>query len=68
MVESRCVRWVPTGIVYTGAAPWTAQVFRRDDGVHIGMTSFRLSAAVYDGTSEELAQRLIAMLERTRMK
>ena len=66
--QSHVASGVPTGTVYTGAAPWAAQVFRRDDGVHIGMTSFRLSAAVYDGTSEELAQRLIAMLEGTRMK
>jgi len=54
------------GIVYTGAGPWTAQIFHRNEGLHIGMASFRPTAIVYEGTSEELAQRLIAMLEGTR--
>ena len=27
---------MPTGIVYIGAQPWTAQVFKRDGGTHLG--------------------------------
>ena len=34
--------------------------------LHIGVTTFRPTATVHDGTSEEIAQRLIAMLEGTR--
>jgi hypothetical protein len=56
----------PSGIVHSRAEPWVAQVFQRDDGVHIGMSTFRPTAAVYDGTNEELVLRLIAMLEGTR--
>ena len=52
--------------MYTGAQPWTAQVFKRDSGAQLGMAKFRPTTTVYDGTSEELAQRPIAMLEGTR--
>ena len=54
-----------SGISYAGASPWTAQISRCDGGVNLGMTKFRPTASVYDGTGEELIWRLIALLEGT---
>ena len=56
---------MPSGISYVGASPWTAQISRCDGGVNLGMTKFRPTASVYDGTGEELVWRLIALLEGT---
>ena len=57
---------MPPGISYAGASPWTAQISRCDGGVNLGMTKFRPTASVYDGTGEELIWRLNALLEGTR--
>ena len=54
-----------SGISYAEASPWTAQISRCNDGVNLGMTKFRPTASVYDGTGEELIWRLIALLEGT---
>ena len=56
----------PSGIVYSRAEPWTAQLTQRDNSLRLGMATFRPSAMAFDGTSEELAQRLVAMLDGTR--
>ena len=62
------------GILHVGAvardveSEWTAQIFRCDDGMNIGMTRFRPTAMVYDGTDEELVWRLTAMLPGTRVE
>ena len=55
-----------SGIVHSRAEPWVAQVLQRGNGVHIGLAMFRPTATVYEGTSEELVLRLIAMLVGTR--
>ena len=57
-----------SGILHTGATPWTAQISRCDSGVNIGMTRFRPTPLVYDGTGEELVWSLIAHLEGTRVE
>ena len=56
---------ISSGISYAGASPWTAQIYRCDGGANLGMTKFRPTASVYDGTGEELIWRLIALLEGT---
>ena len=55
-----------TGIAQSGVEPWAAQLVHRDNGLHLGVTTFRPTAMVFDGTSEELAQRLVSVLEGTR--
>ena len=46
--------------------PWTAQLVHRDNGLQLGVATLRPTAMVFDGTSEELAQRLVSVLEGTR--
>jgi hypothetical protein len=46
--------------------PWTAQLVHRDNGLQLSVATFRPTAMVFDGTSEELAQRLVSVLEGTR--
>ena len=56
-----------SGILHTGAltrdaeSKWTAQTFRCDSGVNVGMARFRPTDMVYDGTDEELVWSLTAM-------
>ena len=63
-----------SGILHAGASArdveseWTAQIFRCDSGMNIGMTRFRPTAMVYDGTDEELVWRLTAMLPGARVE
>ena len=63
-----------SGILHTGAltrdaeSEWTAPIFRCDSGVNIGMTRFRPTAMVYDGTDEELVWSLTAMLTGARVE
>ena len=52
----------PAGIAHRGAEPWTAQLVQRDNGLHLGVATFRPTATVFDGTSEELAQRIVSMV------
>ena len=54
------------GIAQSGIEPWTAHLVHRNNGLHLGVTMFRPTAMVFDGTSEELAQRLVSVLEGTR--
>ena len=62
------------GVLHTGAltsdagSEWTAQIFRCDSGVNIGMTRYRPTAMVYDGTDEELVWSLTAMLPGARVE
>ena len=47
---------------------WTARTFRSDSGTSIGMTRFRLTAMVHDGTDEELVSRLTGMMSGARVE
>ena len=55
-----------TGIAESGMTPRTAQLVHRDNGLQLGVATFRPTAMVFDGTSEELSQRLVSMLEGAR--
>ena len=57
-----------SGVVHTGASPWSAPISRCDSGVNLGMTKFRPTASVYNGTGEELVWSLITMPEGTRVE
>ena len=62
------------GILNAGApasdveSEWTAQIYRCDNGMNIGMTRFWPAAMVYDGTDEELVWRLVAMVPGARVE
>ena len=62
------------GILNAGApasdveSEWTAQIYRCDNGMNIGMTRFWPAAMVHDGTDEELVWRLVAMIPGARVE
>jgi len=72
--KSSIVTGMSSGILHAGALTWdaefewTAQIFRCDSGMNIGMTRFRPTAMVYDGTDEELVWSLTAMLPGARVE
>ena len=72
--KSSIATGMSSGILHAGAwtrdaeSEWTAQIFRRDNGVNIGMARFRPTAMVYDGTDEELVWSLTEMLPGARVE